>query len=202
MKGPLNRSSAQQIIRFFDVCFKHGVVDAYELRDDYEVKAFYEQHRAAWDFGILGEPDDYDWEMWRFALYRWARYSHLTTFAERYIYKISKKNYLWYFLPFCMLFYLMGIQEWLDNPNPQKLELFKRESRVHWKAVPKSVRKITTNDMIAYMVDWAYEYRRVPENERQMSTDTFESFCRAMHDLTRQYEGPEVDGWGYAEEGI
>ena len=202
MRDPLNRESAKQIIRFFDLCFKQGVVNACEMRDDYEVRRFLEQHRAAWDFGVLGEPDDFDWEMWRFTLYRWARYNHLTKFAERYIYKIVKKNYLWYFLPFCMLFYLMGVEEWLENPNEQRLEIFKREGRVHWKEVPATVRKITVNDFIAYMADWTFEYRRIPEEARKMSALTMDGFCRAMHALTRKYEGPPVRIKDYEEKDI
>lgn len=187
MRSELNRTTAPQIVRFFDYCFKQGVYDAYNFADDYAARDFLEQHKAAWDFGVLGEPDDFDWEQWRFTLYRWARrVNGLSRFAVTYIYRILKKNYLWYLLPFCMRFYLMGIEEWLDYPNPVGMEMFKLEPKIHWKPM-KKFKKITLTDTISYMQEFTYEYRRVPEEERTMSVETMDNFCMAVHDLTRKY---------------
>lgn len=187
MKSPLNPHSAIQIVRFFDLCFKQGVIDAYNFGNDYDAREFVQKHKEAWDFGVLGEPDDYDWEMWRFTLYRWGRYSHFTTFARTYIYTITTKNYPWYFLPYCMRFYLMGIEEWLEYPQPTNLEIFKAEGKVHWKPMPPTQRKITINDTIDYMQEFAYLYRRVPKDERQMNANTLDEYCKAIHTLTRKY---------------
>lgn len=192
-RDPLNRTSGPQIVRFFDICFKQGVLDAYNYGDKYGAKEFLNNHMAAWDFGVLGEPDDYDWEMWRFTLYRWARRNHLTSFAENYIFRISKKNYLWYLLPFCMRFYMLGIQEWLDYPQPMAIERFKQEKKVHWAPQENpSMRKITKNDFISYMQEFTYDYRRSQDNfepdKRPMSVVTMDGYCQAIHDLTRKYD--------------
>lgn len=183
----INRTNAPQILRFFDLCFKQGVIDACNYADDFEAREFLEKHKAAWDFGVLGEPDDFDWELWRFTLYRWGRANKFKHFVITFVYGITKKNHVWYFLPYCMRFYLMGIEEWLQNPNPVKLEQFKQENKVHWANVPAAIRKITTNDMIAQMQEFAYLYRRVPKEERQFNAVTLDAFARAMHDLTRPY---------------
>ena len=191
MRCLLNRSSAPTVVRFFDLCFKQGVIDAYNFGDDYGTKEFLKQHREAWDFGVLGEPDDFDWEMWRFTLYRWARRNRFTKFSQDFIYRIIKKNYLWYFLPFCMQFYLLGIEEWLEYPNPVKLEIFKGESKVHWKPVEKHLHKMTVNDYISYMQEFCYSFRRNPRSEgedRVMSPAALDAFCQAIHDLTRKYD--------------
>ena len=88
----------------------------------------------------------------------------MTTFAENYIYKIVKKNYLWCLLPFCMRFYLMGIEEWIQYPNAAALERFKHEGRIHWAPqANSSLRKMTKSDIHSYMLQFAYEYRRAPE---------------------------------------
>jgi len=190
MKTPLNRTTAPTIIRFFDLCFKHGVIDAYEFSDNYEAKEFVQKHKEAWDFGVLGEPDDFDWEMWRFTLYRWGRMNRFMKLAENYIYRIIKKNYLWYILPFCMRFYLMGIEEWLEYPNPGRIEIFKSEGKVHWKQVPAHLRKITTDDFISYMQEFAYEFRRSPLSQgedRIMVVRTMDGYIQALHDMTRKY---------------
>ena len=87
-----------------------------------------------------------------------------------------------------MRFYLLGIEEWLEYPNPTGIELFKKESKVHWKPVDQKLRKITKNDLISYMHEFCYEYRRVPEDKRKMSLTSFDGFSRAIHDLTSPYE--------------
>lgn len=189
MSDPLNRTSAPQIVRFFDICFKQGVLDAYNFSDNYEAKVFLDKHKESFDFGVLGEPDDYDWEMWRFTLYRWARHNHLTQFSENYVYRIVRKNYLWYLLPFCMRFYLMGIEEWLDYPNPAAIERFKQTARVHWAPQKnKSLQRITVNDFISYMQEFVYAYRRHPEEKRDMNVGVMDGYCQAIHDLTRKYD--------------
>lgn len=203
MRSPLNRTSAPTILRFFDLCFKQGVIDAYEFANDYDAKVFWRKHKEAWDFGVLGEPDDYDWEMWRFTLYRWGRLNHFTKFTETYIYKITKKNYLWYILPYCMRFYLMGIEEWLDYPAPQNIERFKKESKIHWKPMPSHLRKITKNDWISYMQEFVYTFRRSPLSEgedRVMSWKTFDAYEQAIHDLTRGYDTEKKICFGEEED--
>lgn len=190
MRCPLNRSTAPTVIRFFDLCFKQGVYDAYDFADDYGAREFLEKHREAWDYGVLGEPDDFDWEHWQFTLYRWGRANRFTKFVQTFIYGITTKNLMWYVFPFCMRFYLMGIEEWLANPNPTKLELFRHEGKIHWKVMPNSLRKMTTNDYISYMQEFVYEFRRSPLSEgenRIMVPATMDTFCAAMHDLTRKY---------------
>ena len=206
MRQLLNRTSAPHVVRFFDLCFKQGVIDACAYDDDYGAKEFLYKHKEAWDFGVLGEPDDFDWEMWRFTMYRWARRNHFTKFSSDFIYRIVRKNYLWYFLPYCMRFYLMGIEEWLEYPNEINMEAFKGESKIHWKPVPRQLRKITVNDTISYMQEFCYEFRRSPlssGDDRVMSPNAMDAFCQAIHDLTRKYDtGKELRIKELAEEDL
>lgn len=187
-RDPLNRTTAPQILRFFDICFKQGVIDAYNFANDYEAREFVEKHKPAWDFGVLGEPDDFDWEMWRFSLYRWARNNRLTPFAENYLYRIVKKNYLWCLLPFCMQFYLMGIEEWLSYPNPGQMERFLNEGKIHWAPQKNpTLRKMTKADFRFYMQEFARQYRRLPEEQQPVSYRTMDGYCRAIYDLNQKY---------------
>lgn len=184
--SPLNRKTAPEIVRFFDVCFKQGVISACHFGDDYGVKDFINAHKPNFSFGVLGEPDDYDWQSFRFALYRWARASRQTTLAENYIYQIRKKDALWCFLPYCMRFYIMGMEEWLKYPNPVGIELFKKTIKVHWDPT-NPVRKFTTYDFIAYLQEFALDYRRLPDELHPINPYTMDGFCTAIHDLTRSY---------------
>lgn len=113
----------------------------------------------------------------------------MTKFSENYVYCIVRKNYLWYLLPFCMRFYLMGIEEWLEYPNPVAIERFKLNSRSHWAPQKNlSLQRITVNDFISYMQEFVYAYRRVPEDKKTMNAGIMDGYCQAIHDLTRRYE--------------
>lgn len=183
---PLNRTTAPQMLRFFDVCFKRGVTDACSLGDDYAVREFIDLHKTDWTFGVLGEPNDFDWQMFRFSMYRWARENRLTSFAENYIYKIRTKGYLWTLLPLCMRFYLMGMEEWLEYPNPAAVEVFKGANMVHWAPRPFGQKKITRPDWFVYIQEFAVEHRRLPEEYQVMSPLMMEDFSRAVYDLSRR----------------
>ena len=181
----LNRSTADQILRFFDVCFKQGVIDACEFGDDWAVKDFYEKHIEDWDFGVLGEADDMDWELFRVKLYHWGRERGYRKFLIEYVYQIHRKNYAWYFFVFCMRFYLLGIGEWLEYPNSTRIEQFKNFPNKHWVDKPSALAKISKTDKIVTMQDEMFKYCAVPEEDRRLSVDIMDSFCRAIHDLTR-----------------
>lgn len=184
----LNRRTAPQILRTCTLCLKNGVIDAYNLGDDYAVEEFLRKHKENWTYGVLGEPDDYDWKMWRFALYRWCRKSGLTSFAEDYLYEVKKYNYLYCPIVFAMRFYLMGIEEWLAYPNPVGIERFKKETSMHWQEVGSHGKKMTRKEIIALMQDIAYQFRRRPEEDQEVSFSVMDSFCSAIFDLTSQYK--------------
>lgn len=182
----LNRTSAPQILRLCAISFKQGVLDAYDLGDDYAAREFVDKHKPDWSYGVLGEPDDYDWKMWRFSIYRACRYNNLTKFAENYLYEVKKYNYLFCPIVFSMRFYLMGIEEWLEYPNPVNIERFKQETYIHWKPVPAGAAKMTRNEILATMQDIAYDYRRLPEEQQTVRAGVMVEFSSALFDLTRK----------------
>lgn len=186
MNVTLNRNTAPKVLRMFDVCFKQGVLDASEYGDDLGAKEFYERKMEDWTFGVLGKDEDFEWQSFRFTLYWWARQSHLTKFGDNYIFKIRRPDNPWCLLPYCMRFYLMGVAEWISYPNPTKIEVFKGQCRVHWD--PKApVQKFTTGDYISYMHGMAYDYHKLPDGGRIVSSLMMDSFPKAIYDLTRDY---------------
>jgi len=184
----LNREQAPTIIKFFDLCFKQGVVDAYEFHDDIEAREFVARHREAWDFAVLGQPEPYRWDEWRFTLFHWARRAHgLSGFAMNHIYQITKVCPQWFLLPHCMCFYLMGIEEWLDYPEPTKIQIFLSKPKTHWKPMPLGQQKLDKNDIVICMQGFVYDYRRVDEDLQPFSAAGFDGYAQAMHALTRPY---------------
>lgn len=185
--SPLNRTTASQILRLYVLCFKHGVLDAYELGDDYVAAEFVRNHKENWTYGVLGEPDDYDWKMWRFSLYKLCRRNGLAQFAENYLYEVKRYNYLYSPILMSMRFYLMGIEEWLSYPNPGEIEIFRQERSIHWAKNLPGGKRITRLEIIAESQDIAYQYRRAPEEARVISTSVLDEFCTATLDLTNKH---------------
>lgn len=185
MSSILNRTTAPHALRFFDTCFKHGVFDAYELGDDLGAREFLTDRRADWQFGVLGKNDEFDWQMFRFTLYRWARSAGMRTLGENFIFRLTTKGPAWCFLPYCMRFYMLGIDEWLSYPNQMGLELFKGVSKIHWNP-NAGVKKFTKGDYISYLHEFAYEYREA-DIEKPVSEQMMEAFCQAMYDLTKGF---------------
>lgn len=182
----LTRTTAPQAILFFDVCFKAGVVDACEEGDDLGVKEFYERRMEDWNLGPIGSGEGYDWQMFRYWLYWLARGHRLKSLAESYLFRIRSKNYAWCILNYCMRFYLMGIKEWLKYPNPGRIEIFKSRPRIHWDPEAPNA-SITRMDIISYLHCFEYEYRKRPEEEKDLQDVTMESFIKALYDLSRKY---------------
>ena len=182
----LTRTTAPQVIKFCDLCFKQGVIDACYAGDDLEVKEFYDDRIGTWRLGTISGGDGFDWQMYRFWLYWIAREHHMKTLAESYIFRIRVKNYVWCLLPYCMRFYLMGIKEWLNYPNPSRIELFKKKPRVHWDPNCPNV-AITRMDIISYLHSFEFEYRRLPDEIKEMTDVTMGSFIQALYDLSRKY---------------
>lgn len=183
----LDRESAKKVIRLFDVCFKQGVYDAHDICDNYEARDFLDRHKAAWDFAVLGQPEPYSWEEWRFTLFHWARMAGLKTFAIDHIYQIVKTTPQWYLLPHCMCFYLMGIEEWLAKPDPTRLQIFKKSPNEHWRTMPSGMRKMNKSDFVECMYGFVFSYRRLPKEEQPFKALSFDGYARAMHTLTRNY---------------
>lgn len=184
--SPLNRTTAPQILRLCSLCLKHGVLDAYEMGDTYASEEFLAKHKEEWTYGVLGEPDDYDWKMWRFFLYKWCRRGGLAKFAEKYLYEVKRCNYLYCPVLISMRFYLMGIEEWLAYQNPVGIEVYRGSSGLHWGA-PRGAGKLTRTEIIADMQEIYYQYRRLPEERRDLSANVLNEFCSAIYDLTSKY---------------
>lgn len=186
MSGLLTRTTAPAAIRLMQACFRHGVLDAYELGNDTDAKDFYNEKSEDWTFGTLQYPECTDWKAFRSQLYWWARESHMKTLAESYIFRIRNMNYTWCILPYCMRFYLMGIKEWLDYPNPGRVAIFKQSGNIHWNPT-MPIKSITRTDIISYLHTFEFEFRRLEEGTLGVSAASMSSFISALFDLSRKY---------------
>ena len=193
-KLPLNRTTAPQVIRLFDSCFKRGVLDAFSQDDDFGVREWLQRHKEAGDFGLVYDDENFDFRRWRFTIERWAREDRLGSVGDAYLnsmYVRSKNNtYLYAILPMTMRFYLMGVEEWLEYPNPISIEVFKHTKKVHWKQVPEHMKNMTTQDFLSILQEFVYERQRL-NIEGDLSFRKYDGFSDAMWRYTRKYEVPK-----------
>lgn len=173
-------------LRFFDLCFKQGVIDACDHGDDIDAKAFLLERKEDWSFGLLPIEGPIEWPTFCHELYWVARKHGMKTMAESYLFRIRTKNYIWCLLPYCMRFYLMGVEEWLRYPSPVGIEVFKREKKTHWD--PSSpIKKITKPDLFSYLHGFEFEYRKLDPEIAPVSETSMSNFIKALYDLTRPY---------------
>lgn len=188
---PLNRTTAPQAIRLFDSCFKRGVLDACAQEDDYGVKEWLERHKAAGDYGLIYDDENFDFKRWRFTIERWAREDRLGSIGDTYLNSMylrrKNSNFLFAVLPMTMRFYLMGVEEWLSYPNGISIEIFKHTKRIHWKPVEKHMQNMTTADFLSYLQEFVYERQRMGL-EDDLTESQYDSFSIAMYKFTRKYE--------------
>lgn len=193
MKLPLNRTTAPQVVRLFDTCFKMGVLDAQAQEDDYAVKDFLDRHKSGGGYGLVYDDEDFDFRRWRFTLERWCREYRLGSVGDTYLnsryLRQYKKTFLFAILPMTMRFYLMGVEEWLEYPNPLGLELFKQTKKIHWKPVKKHLKYMNTDDFLSLLQEFIYERQKLGL-EDDLSARNYDDFSTAMWSLTRKYEVP------------
>lgn len=186
MNGLLTRSTAPRAIRFMYMCFQRGVLEAAEFGNEMDARDFYDRKSADWTFGTLAHSDELDWKAFRSQLYWWAREYRMTNLAESYLFRIRNKNYTWCILPYCMRFYLMGVKEWLDYPNPGRIAMFKQAGKGHWD--PNApIKTMTRTDIISYLHTFEYEFRRLEPGTVEVSEASMSSFIHALFDLSRRY---------------
>lgn len=188
-RSPLNRTTAPQVVRLFDYCFRQGVSDACDYGDDIAVQEWLDRRLADGQYGILSEYDAvFDWKRWRLVLYRWCRMGRLGGIGERYVDQIHryKATSAFALLPMAMRFYLMGVEEWLAYPNQNNMAQFKQAKKIHWKPVPQHLRIMRTSDFISYIQEFVYE--RVQKHfEDDLNQARYDGFATAMWRCTQKY---------------
>lgn len=187
MKSPITRRSAPEIIRLLDFCYKRGVVDACEVEDDIAVEEWYRSMIGSGHYGLVCmEEEECDWKRWRFFLLRWCRENRLSSLGYNYIDGIRKPTgFLYLIIPMTMLFYLLGVKEWLDYPNPLGMAIFKSKVRMRW---PKDslIKNMKNDDYISIIQEFIYKLRKNPMVEmKKIQPSTYDNFEIAMWQTTR-----------------
>lgn len=195
MKNPITRTIASQMLSLFDYAFKRGVLDAAEMRDDYFCDDFIRRREKPSSYGILDSPYDMDWREWKFTINRWCAKGKLRQLYYSFIDKINRPGYLMVILPLVQDFYVMGIKEWREYSNPVPLEIFRSQSRVHWKPIDgKSMSRISNNQFVSYAQGFAYNRaHKAADGSDVLSSKSYELFSIELWRATRPIPKITID---------
>lgn len=189
MRSHITRKSAPEIIRLLDYCYKRGVVDASEVEDDLAVQDWYDETIDSGKYGLVGSPDEEcDWKRWRFFLLRWCRENRLSSLGFDYIDGVRRaRGFEFLIIPMAMRFYLFGVKEWLDYPNPSLIGMFKAKPKFRWSpSVPQQMKNMTKDDFISLIQEFIYELRNKPmEGMKDVAPRAMDNFEYAMWQMTR-----------------
>lgn len=192
----INRQTCKMMMKLFDVCFKKGVQDAFEADNEQWCQEFIEERREKLDFSLLDVRDSYDWKEWRIIIARWCRYTHNLKLCPEYLDRVYAENFYWSIFPIAMDFYILGVKEWLEYPNPHNLELFKFTHNEHWKPMPrKNLQKMDTNDKVGYVQEFAYDRERLDPN----ANGKYISFAQEVWAFTRPMPRDPLKGRNYGK---
>lgn len=187
MTNPITRTIAIQMLSLFDYAFKKGVLDAAEVRDDYYCSEFIRKRESSATFGTLDNPYDMDWREWKFTINRWCAKGKTRHLYLNFIDKINRPGYLMAIMPIVQDFYVLGIKEWAEYANPMPLEVFKTQSRVHWKPIEgRTMSKISNDRFVGMVQEFAYaRAHKVEETGDSISSKSYEVFGIELWRATR-----------------
>ena len=187
MANLITRTVASQMLSLFDYAFKKGVLDAADMRDEYYCTEFIRKRESTVSYGTLDNPYDMDWKEWKLTLNRWCAMGRLAHLYQNFIGRINRPGYLMVVLPITQDFYVMGIKEWLEYSNPRPLEVFRTQSKVHWKPIDgKTMSKIKNDNLVTLAQEFAYNRsHRVDELEDLITPKAYEVFGLELWKMTR-----------------
>lgn len=190
MKTPITRRNAQEIISLLDFCFRKGVLSAYEVGNDWQVKDWYDERLGNWSYGMVDYPDEeFDWRRWRFFLLKWCRENRLSMTTYELIDGVRVVQGMSYvLLLMTMRFYLLGVKEWLEYPNGAALAIFRSRRKQRWSnKVPEHMKNMKNDDFISLIQEFSYEFRSNPVGDvAKLKQNAFTSFEMAMWTMTRR----------------
>lgn len=188
-----------QLTRLLDYAYKKGVVDASLVGDDFAIMEFLKRRKDPDTFGLLDTTYDISWREWRFIVTRWAFSNRMSSFAEKYLMVLTKPNYRMVPLVILQDFYTLGVWDWMENPNPMRIEVFKGRPHCHWGLVRgKALVRFTKEEKVSRTQEMIYDrIHRIEERGTVpwISRISYEAFSSEFWLLTRPIKPLEIDDY-------
>ena len=120
----INKSNLKWVLILFDHFYKMGVIDAMEKTDQWQARDFVTRMRESKTYGTIDKDYSLGWKQW-LALVRYeCSLKNWNKLRDLLFCITSNRGYIATILPLTMAYYLKGIEDYWDNPNPINKTLF------------------------------------------------------------------------------
>ena len=132
VRNLINNSNLRWVLILFDHFYKMGVIDAMEKTDQWQARDFVSRMRESGTYGTIDRDYSMGWKQWlalvryECSLKKWNALRDLLACIT------SSRGYVATILPITMAYYLKGIEDYWDNPNPINKTLFLAKSFYQW----------------------------------------------------------------------
>lgn len=127
-KKSLTRADANNLVRFFMVCYHEGACDAYKYDDDSYCEQFVADHKRELYFGVL-KSDNMTFEEFQFTLLLFARNYKMPVFGKEVLMNLTKNSGIFLL---CQRFYLQGVYDFARTNQYERMESFKDDIWQYW----------------------------------------------------------------------
>lgn len=124
VRNLINKSNLKRVLILLDRFYKMGVIDAMEKTDQWQARDFVSRMRESGTYGTIDRDYSMGWKQWLVFLKcectiqkMWTQRALLQTIT-------SNSGYMFTIVPMTMAFYLKGIEDYWDNPNPVNKTFF------------------------------------------------------------------------------
>lgn len=134
----INKSNLKWVLILFDHFYRMGVIDAMDKTDQWQARDFISRMRESGTYGTIDRDYSMGWKQW-LALVRYeCSLQNWRTTREILGCITSSRGYVATILPMTMAYYLKGIEDYWNNPNPVNKTLFLSKNFNLWAEKIKS----------------------------------------------------------------
>lgn len=145
VRNIINGRNLKWVLTLFDHFYKMGVIDAMEKTDQWQARDFIARMRESGTYGTIEKDYSMGWRQW-LALVRYeSSLQNWKTTRDILGCITSSRGYVATILPMTMAYYLKGIEDYWNNPNPINKTLFLSKKFNLW---AEKIKVRNTNAMI------------------------------------------------------
>lgn len=120
----INKRNLRKVFILFDHFYKMGVIDAMEKTDQWQARDFISRMRESGLYGTIEKDYSMGWKQW-LALVRYeCSLKNWLSVRDLLACITSSRGYVATILPLTMAYYLKGVEDYWNNPNPVNKTLF------------------------------------------------------------------------------
>lgn len=124
VRNLINKSNLRRVLILFDYFYKMGVIDAMSKTDQWQARDFVSRMRESKAYGTIDRDYSMGWKQWLTLVRYECTLKKWNSLRDLLMCITSSKGYVATILPLTMAYYLKGIEDYWDHPNPVNKTIF------------------------------------------------------------------------------